>query len=1751
MDKFSNFFLMLKQGIKGVFHFRVQFLIILILSFIATFILSVSLSTQRRMNNSYDQIVKKVPRFDFQGNIQLKASADGGGDAFLITNLLDNADYLSLEDYETDLDGNQVLSNPDKAYTYNYVFADRSGAYTNHHNFFTVLTSNPAFQNLFIQANLYQSPTIAGLETTSDVDGWYQVYQALFIELFSELTTLSQGGDLKNNTLPYSVVGRYTVKYPNWFSPYLTYDDTNQIIGWNAELDPQTISVDEGAIFNNVQTALIKIITWMKQAVDVFLMAPLTATEQAQITFSDVFAFLFGIKLTNTSALLNDAWLVDPDNPDNPAYDICVSNQNNTPLNKFVFVNNDPTNPNLTTALHTSGFKGILNPIIYTKRANTTAISFSELSPLNFFTGLLLAASGQSLFDQISVFDNFHQVYNFTQALIKTAFVIQADDGYYHPERGLPIRSTLYYAYQLMTARASGFDLKIRREATFFDATHQVKYRGIILNPYENYNTTVLNGRAPAPVQELGLSEQFARKQKINIGNVIKAGDALYSVAGLMTDAFSFVPSQDLLNPIPNPKVSAFAYGSELTLQAMMEGTKTNSSSKDSMSQNYTYFLWNQAHETTFQQDQRKILFLSSMQDQKQNLKNDFTNVKNYVKKQEYLVAGSGSEDSLKGFNNSNFRYSWTLEPLVFKIYSAITYTAAAIIALIAIIALVVCVRKTIDLNSKQIGILKALGESPAQISVAYISYSIIILGVIIPLAWISGIVLQIPFANMFLTYFSAQPYQILWDWISIVIAIFGLGLLSGIIAFVSAHRLTNRPVIKILGSSVKWSRSFFLNWVKTWNKKAKFSTRFSLTLASSGSTQIRLMVFVVLITSLLMTFGLAIPSVAMSTNNTYYKSTKYANGYTQVPLTANAPQSKNTISFWEGQDYLDSDYINGKVPLDTSGNTYGYYDNVENYSSTISNSSVVVPYLYDGTNVQSTYAYIIKNNTQLLSIISGLFGNNFYVDTGQGFSVGMIDKFFGTVLHSYSNINQSLDPTKNITWTDNYKILFAQNFSNWLTSSIPNIIGAIIGGTGAGDGRGDNTGGTGTWKDDVMNVIYKAIPSYVKAYVQRSISRQDQYAISYQNDLYAPGIDTYTTLVNGQASEKNITLTGLDKVQNGVVINQSAKEKAYLPQAVKQQVYDVLNNKATADIKYNNVQIYNKALNTLTLPMVINNQAAASYGLTNTKTLTDWTNNAQKINFLSTQGYKELPKQAWVYDDTDYVAISKTKVNDSQFYADVNSGRYETTLDGKYYLDPYTLDNNKFTLKVQYDLDNGSLRSSSYLFNDWKYDATTTRPIGSYIRPYYVFKDLKMMIPLNAIADVDNFLYPNGAQTKDGNPNNSWYDASFAATNVPASVKAAYAAQGFASDVLNGNWLVINPYDISYYDPEIYANSLNGAELTNLLIGPSYWYRWVTSGARPPLLMVRDRQTYLNPTVKINFQTVGKIESYNDKLIVIDSDLANTLLGYSTARTYQYNYQTFDQSTLIPANTRAKDNTISKFNRYNLLDLKPLIDSDATPNLWLPHSYKLVGDAFDYAPHMWYNAKFSNFDEPVNFTSQISFTRTDRWGQFSIKLGGSAGAEISIIASSQLLSESKALIKQVSMLAIAIGALLIAALIITASLLIMLTGDIYIAQYMRFMVLLKALGYSNFQIITYTFGTVTILSALAWIGGTIIGWGLIFIGVHILGTRGLALPVGITWWPIIISFVVMLISYLGSLWLSSHKARKESPSVILTETAE
>jgi len=95
-------------------------------------------------------------------------------------------------------------------------------------------------------------------------------------------------------------------------------------------------------------------------------------------------------------------------------------------------------------------------------------------------------------------------------------------------------------------------------------------------------------------------------------------------------------------------------------------------------------------------------------------------------------------------------------------------------------------------------------------------------------------------------------------------------------------------------------------------------------------------------------------------------------------------------------------------LKLDNSNNTYGYYKNVSSYLSTISGSMVLPQYLYDekDTTYQASYLNLVKDMQNLLPMLSGIFGNNFYNVVGTGFSIGMIDTLYGLILQSLDTFN-------------------------------------------------------------------------------------------------------------------------------------------------------------------------------------------------------------------------------------------------------------------------------------------------------------------------------------------------------------------------------------------------------------------------------------------------------------------------------------------------------------------------------------------------------------------------------------------------------------------------------------------------------------------------------------------------------------------------------------------------------------------------
>ncbi|KAF5295736.1 hypothetical protein FQA39_LY12909 [Lamprigera yunnana] len=75
MKNQRTYFLLFKQGLKGIFKFKVQFIIIIILTFLATFILTTSLTITNRLKDSHNNVVGRIEPFDYSSTVATDISA--------------------------------------------------------------------------------------------------------------------------------------------------------------------------------------------------------------------------------------------------------------------------------------------------------------------------------------------------------------------------------------------------------------------------------------------------------------------------------------------------------------------------------------------------------------------------------------------------------------------------------------------------------------------------------------------------------------------------------------------------------------------------------------------------------------------------------------------------------------------------------------------------------------------------------------------------------------------------------------------------------------------------------------------------------------------------------------------------------------------------------------------------------------------------------------------------------------------------------------------------------------------------------------------------------------------------------------------------------------------------------------------------------------------------------------------------------------------------------------------------------------------------------------------------------------------------------------------------------------------------------------------------------------------------------------------------------------------------------------------
>ncbi|UKS54157.1 ABC transporter permease [Mycoplasma feriruminatoris] len=1753
MKRISSFLLLLKQGLKGVFKFKIQFIIILLLSFLASFILSTSLTLTSRINKTYNNIVNNVDKFDYSSTNEIRSYRTDRNNSTTDRSVIPLLDLVNNSNSYYNLNSNS------KNTSYlNFILNKKN------------LTKD--FDNKTILTELFENKEFVELFTTingNDVNWiWQQNWLWQLALYFNKFVYHSYDQFLKNNSnysyLKNTIIGKYLTN---------SFKDKNEFLNDAKVLD----NVKYENIKNNFNAKEFRK-TFNEQIVNKELFSyfyisgmslfqyiyrsvylPYFSEQNNDKKGNNFYVFLTGNKIDNTDETKSKNWIISDNNkPYLTEFESnkTIVNQND---NSVLVLNND-NDHNIKKLVLEKGLKGNTELVLTTIDNNKKVQAINPIiNDTSLFKLLFYNGNGTSLTNVITVLSDTE--------FIKKDFIIGENQF-----DNIDLFHNIWLAHLKYTAIASGYDINFRSEVFNYDSVTQIRYRLVVLNNDHTTNLTILNknqgARSPSKGEAL-ISEQFARSHNLKLGQQIIVDGSLLTIVGFATDTYSFFPTTDPDFPIPQSQLGAILYVSRSTLKDLLGATSQSNTNR--ISKGYLSFFLRK------KQANASIDMFNAYQ------LNDVSKLYDFIKYQKDQKNKVYSWINIKDFDHSIFRFNWTIAPLAINSYKTATLIAALVVSLIAIIALVICIRKTIYFNAKQIGILKALGSSPLQISISYLAYVLVIILTSVPLGWIIGLSTQSVFVKLFVNYFSIPLYSFTIEPFSLLISLLIFGVFGIIVSLLTAIIITKQQLSEILAVKQNWSSSKFINRLKrTWFKKAKFTTKFSLTLASSGKKNIFLLVTVVGISTMFISAGLAIPSIAFTIKNTYYKSIKYANEYNYAKGVSNSPLTKPTINYWNGQKQLDESILSTNL----NNEELFYYKDPTAYASSSYDVNPFPKYLYKvekfknnknqdliNKKIAWTLLELIQNKDQSTSsnhtngldlLFTEMFGNNLYNVVGNQFSIGVIDQILGIILNSKNNLINENDKTTK--WTDEQKDLIFKELTNNFTKTGTTAISILV--------NDLSQSNSADWKTKIFDAILKATPPYVSAYIQQP-SRKEQFSIGYNVQHYIPNHETLTTVsdINANINQKNtnLVLTGIANNQSAFIINQKNANNLFVDYKKLLALQEVFLEKKNTDIKLNDqFVLYDSKTNTINVPVLPNKQANAFYRLNNNTNILDISTSSKQFFIDTKNGYVNIPKHAWIYDDLNFVNSKYYKSltdQQKQLISKNRTGRNSKAVVNEdiRWLDPYNLDNNKFTLKLLYEqdkYDNDSsydkkdwdLLNNSYLFDDFTYNNDFDDLISSYIRPYYEYKNILLYIP-QSLINLDHIIHQIGSKkSKDLLKNDSewWYKKDIEYNKVPKSVLKAW-------NITNNNekFLMIRPYDLRYTLP---IENVYKSGLSNLTAKPEYWMYQATktnntNGLNAVIIQKDAKVKYQNKDLKITAKPIGILDSYNQQLILVDQGLMNLVLNLSIGKKIGIKDNFYNKETIIKAGEKY-NNIVSRFDRYDYNQINNYIDKTNNSKEFNNLLFS-TNKPFYQAQFLWHNSKYSNIEEALDLTSGISFIPDNAYNGFYILNGNGASSAsgsddmISSIRYQNLLATSKTLINQITFIAISIGMLLIITVITTSALLVMLISDIYVTQYQQFMILMKALGYSNYKISKYAFGTAIVFSLIIWALSTAITWILITLIIQIITSLGFAIPYGFSIWTLIVSFIIVAISFIGSLIVSSNKIRTQKPASLLTVSNE
>lgn len=187
-----------------------------------------------------------------------------------------------------------------------------------------------------------------------------------------------------------------------------------------------------------------------------------------------------------------------------------------------------------------------------------------------------------------------------------------------------------------------------------------------------------------------------------------------------------------------------------------------------------------------------------------------------------------------------------------------------------------------------------------------------------------------------------------------------------------------------------------------------------------------------------------------------------------------------------------------------------------------------------------------------------------------------------------------------------------------------------------------------------------------------------------------------------------------------------------------------------------------------------------------------------------------------------------------------------------------------------------------------------------------------------------------------------------------------------------------------------------------------------------------------------------------------------------------------------------------------------------------------------------WFNGKLSANANIFDLIGRKSFkSNLDDYTMYATT-GLSGNKNIEMVKSNDLLSRQQAMINKMSDIAFSASVLFIVTTIICSILIVIMITDLFTNQFRRFMAHMKAEGYTNWEINSFTLGIFTPWSLLGYIVGVTLGFLAIYGLITILTNFvGVALPFTITWWILPVSFAIIGGIYFSTFIINNKELNK------------